>query len=120
MPARNWAHSLLRLWLFCLSNAAQYMKPPRRRLTVRALIVITTLFALDFGGIAWVIRGEPHGGVVQERVQFAPVVFFVVWPYLLLSALVYLYVPRRLDEILAVILNLVFLCLLIMPAMQHS
>ena len=96
------------------------MKPPRKRLTVRALIVITTLFALDFGGVAWVIRGEPHGGVAQERVQFAPVIFLVVWPFLLLSALVYLYVPPRLDEIVAVILILIFLGLLIIPALQHS
>ena len=78
------------------------------------------LFALDFGGIAWVIRGEPHGGVAQERVQLGPVIFMVVWPFLLLAALVYLYVPPRLDEIVAVILILVFLCLLLIPAMPHS
>jgi hypothetical protein len=37
-----------------------------------------------------------------------------------LSALVYLYVSPSLDEIVAVNLILVFLCLLIIRAMQHS
>jgi hypothetical protein len=71
------------------------MKPPRHRLTVQALVVVAALFALDFGGIAWVVRHEPDGvrvglwaQVAQELI--APV-FFIFVPFLLLSALIYLY-----------------------------
>jgi hypothetical protein len=108
------------------------MKSPRRRLTLRALAVVTALFALDFAGIAWVVHRQPRGprvgnqilrGGVWVRVDplpefIAPVVFF--GPFVLLFALIYCYVPRRLDEILTVILILILLALLIVPALQHS
>jgi fatty acid desaturase len=107
-----------------LPNQAEYvvMKPPRRRLTVRALVVVAALFALDFGGVAWVVRHEPHGGVRAQvdPLLIATVFFFVFVPYGLLSALIYLYVPPRWDEVFAVILILIFLVLLIVPSLQHS
>ena len=100
------------------------MKPPRRRLTVRALIVVTMLFALDFAGMIWVVRHEPHGVRVGTRAQVAQEllapVFFIFAPYLLLSALIYLYVPPRWDEVLAVILIVILLLGLILPTFQHS
>jgi hypothetical protein len=108
------------------------MKPPRRRLTVRALAVITALFALDFAGIAWVFHRQPRGPrvgnlILREGVwvqvdplpeSIAPVVFF--GPFVLLFALIYCYVPPRLDEVLTVILILILLAMLIVPALRHS
>jgi hypothetical protein len=100
------------------------MKPPRHRLTVRALVVVAALFALDFGGIAWVVRHEPHGVRIglwaQVAQELAAPVFFIFMPFLLLSALIYLYVPPRWDEVFAVFLIIIMLLGLIMPALQHS
>jgi hypothetical protein len=108
------------------------MKPPRRRLTLRALIGVIALFAVDFGGIAWFIHHEPRGprvgslvmrGEVEVRVDplpefIAPIVFF--GPFVLLFVLIYHYVPPRLDEVLTVILILILFVILIVPALRHS
>jgi hypothetical protein len=62
------------------------MKPPRHRLTVRALVVVAAIFALDFGGIAWVVRHEPHGVRIslwaQVAQELAAPVFFIFVPFL--------------------------------------
>lgn len=108
------------------------MNLPRKTLTVRALIVVIVLFAVDFGGIAWVVRQQRLGPRVGDQVLredvwiqadwrleiLAPIVFF--GPILLLFALIYLYVPPRLDEVLAVILILILLLLILVPALKHS
>jgi hypothetical protein len=108
------------------------MKPPRRRMTTRALIVVTAAFALDFAGIAWVVPQMRLGPRVGNRVLrgdvwvpvnplvdlIIPVVF--LGPILILFALIYLYVPPRLDEFLVVLLILAVLVLLLVPALQHS
>jgi hypothetical protein len=108
------------------------MKSPRRRLTTRAMLVVTALFALDFGAIAWVVRQQPDGPRVGNQVLrgdvwvhvtpisdlIVPVVFFA--PFLLLFALIYCYVPPRLDEVFTVVLILVLLLTLIIPALRHS
>jgi hypothetical protein len=92
------------------------MKPPRRKMTIRALIIATAAFALDFAGMAWVIRPEhrydPFVGLIGPIVLFGPI--------LILGELIYLYVPRRLDEVLMVILILIVLVLLMLPALYHS
>ncbi len=108
------------------------MEPPRRRLTVRALAVVTALFGLDLAGIAWVVYRQPRGPRVGNLIMrgdawvqidplpefIAPVVFF--GPFVLLFALIYCYVPPRLDEALTVILILILLAMLIAPALRHS
>jgi hypothetical protein len=108
------------------------MKPPRRRLTVRALAVVTALFTLDFGGIAWVVHHQPRGPRVGNLVKrgdawvqvdplpelVAPAVF--LGPIVLLFALIYRYVPPRLDEVVTVILILILFVALIVPALRRS
>ena len=101
------------------------MKSPRRILTVRAMAAVTALFAVDFAGIAWVVRHEPNGNRAGVWMRgnpltelIAPVVFF--GPFLVLFVLIYRYVPPKLDEVFAVILILILLLALVVPALQHS
>ncbi len=108
------------------------MSPSRKRLTIRALLVVTGLFALDFAGIAWAVRnlrrGPRVGNLVMQgdvwvqvdwvREAFAPVVFFGLL-VLLLFVLIYLYVPPRLDEVFAAVLALILFFGLIIPILQH-
>lgn len=101
------------------------MRPPRRRLMVRALVAWIVLFAINFGGIAWLVRHRYVGGGSRLGVQLNPLLevmapFVVFGPFLLLIILILLYIPQALDEIIAVALILILLILLIAPAMQHS
>jgi uncharacterized membrane protein YfcA len=90
------------------------MKPPRRRLTVRALAAIVAFFAVDFGGITWV----QHRRDVTLAWVLGPAVFLA--PFAIGFWLIYWYVPPRLDEAFTVILILVLLLALLIPALQHS
>jgi hypothetical protein len=108
------------------------MKPPRRPLTVRALVVVVALFAVDFGGIVWVVRQKPQGPRALNRVLLdngwvqvdplpeliAAVVFF--GPFAILFALFYFYVPPKLGEILIAILIIIMVFAMIVPALKHS
>jgi hypothetical protein len=98
------------------------MKPPRRRMTTRKLIVATALFALDFAGIAWVLRPQTQGalGGMDVFVGLLVTFGFFFGAILLLLVLIYLYVPPRLDEVLMVLLILTILVGLIVPSLQHS
>jgi len=95
------------------------MKPPRKRLTLRALAVITALFAVDFGGIAWVVRhrsGGPHVG--DPLPEFVTPVVIVFAPFALLLAVFYRYVPPPWDEVLTVIVILILLAALLLPVIR--
>ena len=108
------------------------MKPPNRRLTVRALAVVIALFALNFAGIALVIHRQPRGPRVGNQILrgdvwvqvdplpefIAQVVFF--GPFVLLFALIHRYVAPRLKEIFTIILIIILLAVLMAPAVWHS
>jgi hypothetical protein len=64
------------------------------------------------------MRGDARVQVDLLPELIAPVVFF--GPIVLLFAMIYFYVPPRLDEALIVILILILLVALIVPALQHS
>lgn len=93
------------------------MKPPRRRMTTRAMVVATALFALDFAGFAWGLRRPTADPLLSPVAILAS---FFLAAIVLLFALISLYVPRPLDEALMVVLILVILVALIVPALRHS
>ena len=98
------------------------MKPPRRRLTTRAMIVLTAMFALDFGGIAWLLRPETRDTLARANPDFALLsAFFLLFATIgLVFASIYLYVPRPLDEALMVLLIVAITLAVIILALQHS
>jgi hypothetical protein len=108
------------------------MKPPRRRLTLRALMLVIVLFAVNFAGLAWEFRQQPPGARVDNPAgrrglwaQVPPPAdilapLFFAGPFLLVFAMIYLYVPRKLDELLIVLLMIIVLVMLIVPSLQHS
>ena len=91
------------------------MRPPCRRLTIRALMVFTALFALDFTGIAWDMHQQlqgpsvrsltPHARLwafVEPLTEFIVPVFYLT-PLFLTLTMIYYYAPHGPDEILAVL-----------------
>jgi hypothetical protein len=100
-------------------------------MTTRALIVVTAVFALDFAGIAWVAGRSDQGPRVGDRallgdvwvrvdplqILVAPVL--LVGPFLILFALIYLYVPTRLDEVLILLLILIVVVLILVLALKR-
>lgn len=98
------------------------MKPPRRRMTTRALIVATALFAVDFAGIAWILRPGLRGALsdVDVFLGLLVIIVFFFGAIGLLFVLIHLYVPRPMDEALIVALILIVLAALIVPARHVS
>ena len=106
------------------------MKPPRRPLTVRALVVVLlcspSISAGSFGSSAkprapTLNRVLLDNGWVQVDPLpelIAPVVFF--GPFAILFALIYFYVPPKLGEMLIAILIIIMVFAMIVPALQHS
>ncbi len=64
------------------------------------------------------MRGDVWVQVDPLPELITPVVFMA--PIALLFALIYFYVPPRLDAVFTVILILILLLALIVPALQHS
>lgn len=96
------------------------MKPPRRRMTPRAMIVLTTLFALDFAGIVWLLRPETRDMLARANPDALLFAFFLFFATIgLVFASIYLYVARPLDEALMVLLIVAITLAVIIFAMQH-
>lgn len=98
------------------------MRPPRRRMTTRALIVLTALFALDLAAIARLIRAEAQQAWALENRDlinlFAIVLLLATIAIVFRS--IYLYVPPPMDEALMALLILLILVALLIPAMRAS
>jgi len=79
----------------------------KRRLTLRATMIVVALFAADFAGLAWSFRP----GIMRTSSFPELVLSFVAWfgPVGLLAALIIRYVPPRWDEVLFLILLLMIL-----------
>jgi hypothetical protein len=96
------------------------MKPPRRRMTTRALIVLAALFALDLAGIVWTLRQSRHfWGPTDPIADLIVPAGLFLGTYLFLFALIHLFIPPRLDEGLMAFLTLIALATLIAATLGH-
>ena len=99
-------------------------------------MLVTVLFALDFGGIAAINRSLYKDSRDIERIHqgttrppwvptFNPLrdillPILCVAPLVLAGALLVLYLPRPVDQVAVVLLVILVLIALLVPALKHS
>jgi hypothetical protein len=95
----------------------------KRRPKIRDYLILIALAALQSSGIAWLAWRPGRGPVVRsadwsgiaEDLAMAAILF---GPFIILTGIIVLYVPPKLDEVAWTILVLVYLVWLLLPVVQ--